>query len=57
MALLTSVGAECVAGRIMPITPQGARSITHSPLRSLRASICIASTPSTCRIAFSFPIL
>ncbi len=47
MALLTMVGTECVAGSTMPITPHGARSITQRPDASLRASLRIASTPST----------
>ena len=45
--LLAMVGTECVAGRIMPITPQGACSMMHRPLRSLRSSLRMASTPRT----------
>ncbi len=47
IALAAMVGTECVTGSDMPITPHGACSIMHSPDLSLRASVCIASTPST----------
>ena len=33
------VGTECVTGSIMPITPQGARSMMHRPVGSLRAPL------------------
>ena len=55
--LLAIVGTEWVAGKIMPITPHGACSMMHSPLRSLRSSLCMASTPRTKRTLFSLSIL
>ena len=57
MAFDAMVGTECVTGSIMPITPHGARSMMHRPERSLRASLRMASTPSTKRMFVSFRIL
>ncbi len=57
MALLAMVGAEWVAGSTMPTTPHGARSMTHRPEASLRASMRSASTPSTRFTDRSFSIL
>ena len=57
IALLAIVGTEWVAGSTMPTTPHGARSMTHRPDASLRASMRIASTPSTFFTIRSFSIL
>ena len=60
MALAAMVGTECVTGNIMPMTPQGARSMMHNPVLSLRAwlpSLRMASTPCTKRMLVNFRIL
>lgn len=53
-AVPTMVGTACVTGRDMPMTPHGACSIKSKPDESVRASLCIASTPSTYFMFFSF---
>ncbi len=57
MAFDAIVGTEWVTGNIMPMTPQGARSMMHRPLCRLRASLRKASTLCTKRIFVSLRIL
>ncbi len=56
MALLASVGSECVTGVITPMTPKGANSCTVRPWSPLKTSLRRCSTPrprSPARTSFS----
>ena len=54
IAFAAIVGTAWVTGSTIPIAPQGACSIRHSPDVSVRASLRIPSIPTTYCMFFSF---